>query len=192
MNKRPAVFLDRDGTIIEDRGYIADNKDILFFPYTFEALQLLQKQYVLFIVTNQSGVGMGFINRETADKTNEYVMYRLKEEDITIARLYCCTHKREDNCRCIKPNPFFLFEAERDFKIDLKRSFVIGDHPHDVEFARSAGLKGLYVLTGHGEKHLNKVPPETDCFFNVLDAACCIVKKPLLNLTSPMEVPYVQ
>ena len=173
--KRSAIFLDRDGTIIEDRGHISRPRDIVFFDDTFAALRLLQKDFLLFIVTNQSAVGMGTISREAAEVANEYVVKCLQDEGITITQVYSCFHKRENNCPCIKPNPFFLYTAEMEYNIDLERSYVIGDHPHDIEFASNVGATGLYLLTGHGRKHLNEVSNEAVFFKSLYDAANWII-----------------
>ena len=83
-DKRPAVFLDRDGTIIQDRGYISDIKDVVFYPDTFRVLGELQKRYLLFVITNQSGIGRGIITREQAEGINRWIDGRLKEEGISI------------------------------------------------------------------------------------------------------------
>ena len=173
--KRAAVFLDRDGTIIEDRGHISRPRDIVFFDDTFAALRLLQKEFLLFIVTNQSGVGLGMISKETAEISNAYVVKCLQDERITITQVYSCFHKREDNCPCIKPNSFFLYKAEMEYNVDLERSYVIGDHPHDMEFASNVGATGLYLLTGHGRKHLNEVSNEAEVFQTLNDAANWII-----------------
>ncbi|WBW96703.1 D-glycero-alpha-D-manno-heptose-1,7-bisphosphate 7-phosphatase [Oceanirhabdus sp. W0125-5] len=154
---KKAVFLDRDGVIIEDSGYIDTIEEVKFFPFTMEALKELNKHYELFIVTNQSGIGRGLITEEGVDKVHEYILDELRKNDIHIREVYCCTHINEDKCICRKPNPYFLLEAEKKLDIDLKNSFVIGDHPSDVELAVNAGATGIYVLTGHGEKHLRKL-----------------------------------
>jgi D-glycero-D-manno-heptose 1,7-bisphosphate phosphatase len=175
--KTAAIFLDRDGTIIEDRGHISTSDDAVFFPFTFDALRLLQQHYLLFIVTNQSGVSLGKISFEEATRINNQVIAKLKSEGIIILELYCCSHKRDDNCECIKPKPYFLRLAEKKYGINLISSFTIGDHPHDVAFGRNVGAKGLYVLTGHGEKHRNDCPESTQSFGNLMDAAQWIVRE---------------
>ena len=106
-----------------------------------------------FIVTNQSGVGKGELTLDEANRVNGHVVERLRAHGVHIAAVYCCPHRHTDNCACIKPKPHFLLHAARCHGLDLRRSFVIGDHPHDVEFARNAGTTGLYVLTSHGLKH---------------------------------------
>jgi histidinol-phosphate phosphatase family protein len=168
--KKKAVFLDRDGTIIDDCGFITGVDEVKFFPFTIKALQMLQKEFLLFIVTNQSGVGLGKITLESARHINSYITSHLEEHGIIIQKVYCCSHKRDDNCNCIKPKPYFLNEARECYDIDLSESFTIGDHPHDVTFGTSAGARGLYVLTGHGEKHRSDCPLHTETFANLMDA----------------------
>ncbi len=148
----PAVFLDRDGCLIEDVGYVRNPSDVVFFDNTVEALALLAAKFRLFIVTNQSGVAEGVITRAEVDKVHEFILGHLGQFGIHISRVYFCPHKRSDGCRCIKPNPFFLEAAALRYGVDLSRSFVVGDHPHDMELAHNAGARGVYVLTGHGEK----------------------------------------
>jgi D-glycero-D-manno-heptose 1,7-bisphosphate phosphatase len=147
-----AIFLDRDGTLIEDAGFLRDVAEVNFYPQTFPALRRLST-FVLFIVTNQSGIAKGHIAAEEARAVNDYVVRRLAEEQINIRAVYCCPHQRIDECECMKPKPYFLKLAEHDYGIDLRRSFVIGDHPSDIELGHAVGAKGIYVLTGHGAKH---------------------------------------
>lgn len=155
---RPAVFLDRDGTIIEDRGVLAEPSDVVFYPDTVGALRRLREHFLLFLVTNQPGVARGAITLDHVDRVNARVLAYLGEHGITITAVYVCPHERADGCRCIKPNPYFLHKAAEEYGVDLVRSFTVGDHPHDVEFARSVGARGVYVRTGHGEKHLPDLP----------------------------------
>ena len=176
---KPAIFLDRDGTIIEDRGHLSGCDEVNFFPFTVEALTLLQEHFLLFIVTNQSGISLGRVSREEVDRVNDHVLKHLKNHGIAIQQLYCCSHKRDDHCECIKPKPYFINEAMRAYNLDIAQSFSIGDHPHDVDFCKNAGGNGLYVLTGHGTKHFATVGSDTQCFENLLDAARWVLKKPV-------------
>ena len=150
---RPAVFLDRDGTIIEDRGDLSDSSQVVFFDDTFESLRMLQEHFALFIVTNQSGISKGNITLQDAEMVNAHVVSSLARAGVKIEQVYVCPHQRADECQCIKPRPFFLRQAGKEYAIDLEHSYAIGDHPHDVEFAESAGARGIYVLSGHGQKH---------------------------------------
>ena len=158
---RPAVFLDRDGTLIEDRGDLSDPSQVVFYEDTVTALLRLADRFALFIVTNQSGVAKGTITLEGVHRVNGYVEEYLAAHGLRITATYVCPHLRSSGCECIKPKPHFLKEAERNFNIDLRRSFVIGDHPHDVELALEVGATGIYVLSGHGMKHRGELTLET-------------------------------
>ncbi len=160
-----AIFLDRDGTINEDVGYFCTRDKWEYIPGSIEALKILQKDYVLFIVTNQSGVARGFFTEEELIKFNGEVEQMLRKEGIIIQKTYYCPHMGdEEHCNCHKPSRFFLDQAKKEFNIDLENSFVIGDHPHDVEFGQQVGATSIYVLTGHGEKHKDELtdidPPD--------------------------------
>lgn len=153
-----AVFLDRDGTLIEDCGHLRDPGKVVFYPDTIASLKRLQERFRLFIVTHQAGVGQGLIAPDEAERLNQCVVRRLREAGVWITEVYCCPHRREDGCRCVQPHPFSLEQAARAYRLDLRRSFVVGDHPHDVQFAEIAGSVGLYVLSGHGDKHRGELP----------------------------------
>ena len=156
---RPAVFLDRDGTLIEERGYIGDPAQAVFLPQTFSALAALQKHFLLVIVTNQSGVGKGLIRRDDVDRVNRFVADELRRRGIVLTDTLVCPHAREEECPCHKPSPHLALRAAERYGIDLARSYAVGDHPHDVEFADNFGGTGIYVLTGHGEKHRAALRP---------------------------------
>lgn len=172
-----AVFLDRDGTLIEDRGNLASPVEIELFPDTVAALQSLQPYFQLFIVSNQSGVGEGAISIEDVDRVNGSLSLMLANHGIQLNAMYVCPHRRADNCVCRKPKPHFLHLAERQFGIDLKRSFVVGDHPHDVILATNAGARGVYVTTGHGRKHLGELPPGEPVVTGIGEAAAWILAR---------------
>ncbi len=166
-----AVFLDRDGTIVEDRGHLRDPDEVVFFPDTFEALQKLQKHLLLFVVTNQPGVAEGLITRSDVDRVNAHVIGVLAEQGVEIRDIYVCPHGRSEQCLCMKPKPYFLREAAERYGIDLSVSFTVGDHPHDVQLAANAGAAGIYVLTGHGVKHLHELPDDTQIAYGIGHAA---------------------
>ena len=158
---RSAVFLDRDGTLIEDRGHLRDPSEVVFFPQTFNALRALQERFLLFIVTNQRGIAEGLLTLQDVDRVNAHVVSRLAQEGVTITDVYCCPHTREEGCQCIKPKPYFILEAARQYGVRPEESFAIGDHPHDARFAQNVGGTGVFVLTGHGAKHLHELPDDT-------------------------------
>jgi D-glycero-D-manno-heptose 1,7-bisphosphate phosphatase len=174
--RKPAVFFDRDGTLVEDRGVLAEPSDVVFYPDTFDALKRLQERFLLFVVTNQPWVGRGVLTLDQVNRVNGWVVSRLAEHGVTIAAVYVCPHEREDGCHCIKPQPYFLREAQREFAVDLERSITIGDHPHDVEFGRSVGGRGVYVRTGHGESHVNDLQPGEIVTSGIKEAADWILR----------------
>ncbi|MCE5328079.1 MAG: threonylcarbamoyl-AMP synthase [Planctomycetaceae bacterium] len=171
-----AIFLDRDGTIIEDRGHLRSPSQVVFFPDTVRALRMLQQRFRLFIVTNQPGIAEGVIGPDDVAGVHDFVLDHLAQSGINIERVYCCPHRRVDGCRCIKPKPYYLRRAAREYGIDLRKSFVVGDHPHDVELASNAGATGIYVLTGHGEKHRADLPAEAIVTSGIWAAATRIVE----------------
>lgn len=174
---RPAVFLDRDGTLVEDRGVLAEPVDVVFYPDTVNALRRLQDRFLLFVVTNQPWVTRGIITLEQVNRVNAWMVSYLAEHGVAITAVYVCPHDREEGCDCIKPRPYFLCKAAKDYGVDLERSFTVGDHPHDVEFARSVGARGVYVRTGHGGKHLHELDPGEIVTSGIAEAADWILTK---------------
>lgn len=167
-----AVFLDRDGTINEDVGYFCSMDKFRFIPKAVDALKLLKNDFELFIVTNQSGVARKIFSEGDLILFNKQVENLLHENGITINKTYYCPHLSQNGCFCHKPSSYFLKEAAKSYDIDLKQSVVIGDHPHDIEMAISAGAKSIYVLTGHGEKHRNELIVQPDLLAkNIYEAA---------------------
>ncbi len=159
--RRPAVFLDRDGTLIEDRGHLRSPEDVVLYPETLPALRRLTERFELFIVTHQGGIGAGLLTAAEVEGVHRHLLRILDEGGVRIREVFTCPHLREHGCDCIKPHPRFLFEAASRYGLDLPRSYTVGDHPHDVEFGRRAGAQGIYVRTGHGEKHHAELAPDT-------------------------------
>ncbi|MBN1638324.1 MAG: HAD family hydrolase [Ignavibacteriales bacterium] len=157
---KPAIFLDRDGTIIKDKGNIGSADKVEFYSYTFDCLRRLEKNYLLFIITNQPGISQGVLRKEQVENVHYYIKLVLKQNKINIQEIYYCPHHKNDNCKCRKPNTYFINKAKKNYPIDLKYSFVIGDHLSDVELAINSKAKGIYLLTGHGNKHLVDIPKE--------------------------------
>lgn len=183
-----AVFLDRDGTLIEDRGYIKTSDNVIFFNQTFDALLKLQNAYELFIITNQSGVSKGLISLDEVKTVNHYILHQLQKKGIQIADIFVCPHAREQQCQCMKPKSFFLEKAAAAFNIDLQNSFSIGDHPCDVELAENVGGTGIYLLTGHGKKHVNELPEHCLIVPDINAAANLILSGKSINQSNPSSV----
>ena len=169
-----AIFIDRDGVIVEDVGYVHRLEDFKLVPNSIEGLKLL-KNYKLFIITNQSGIGRGIYNIEDFLKFNNHLIGILKKHKIKIQKTYYCQHKPEDNCECRKPKTKFLNDAEKEFKIDLKKSFVIGDKKADIELGENGGCRTILVLTGNGMKTKDEIKADFVAE-DLLEAAQWILK----------------
>lgn len=153
MEKSIAVFIDRDGVINKEVSYLSRVADFEFIPNAVEALRILSNAgYKLIIVTNQSGVARGFFSEEQLSEIHEYMINELKKSKIRIDKIYVCMHHPNDKCDCRKPEIGLLKEAEKEFNIDLKKSFFIGDKTIDIETGKKAGCKTILVKTGYGGK----------------------------------------
>lgn len=145
-----AIFLDRDGTLNVDYGYVYKPEDLKLLPGVVEALLLLQQQgYLLIVITNQSGVGRGYFTLEEAQKFNELLQKTLKEQGITISDFFTCPHAPEEDCLCRKPLPFMLNEAIRKYDIAPSLSYMLGDKKTDVECGKNANLQSYLVTPEH-------------------------------------------
>ena len=150
-----AIFLDKDGTLVVDPGFVHRVEDFKLHDGVIEGLKLL-KDFKFFVITNQSGIGRGFYTEEDMHKFNNHMLKELKKHNIEIEKIYFCPHSPDDNCDCRKPSTKFIKEAEKEFNIELKESWVIGDHDVDIQLAENTGCKSVYLLTGHGVKHLQE------------------------------------
>jgi D-glycero-D-manno-heptose 1,7-bisphosphate phosphatase len=159
----PAVFLDRDGVIIEHRDdYVKSIAEVRFIPGAAEALTCLsQRRFLIVIVTNQSAIGRGLVTRAEVDAIHSLIVERIAASGGRVDGIYVCPHRPEDNCACRKPAPGLLLDAARDLGIDLGASVMIGDTVTDALAAQAAGVRPVLVLTGLGEKHTRELlPPE--------------------------------
>ena len=186
-NVDKAVFLDRDGTLIEDRGHLRDPSEVVFFPDTINALRRLQEHFLLFIVTNQPGIAKGIVSKSHVEQVNAYVVGQLADADVRITNIYVCPHKRADGCQCIKPNPYFLRKAAHDYRVDLLRSFTVGDHPFNIELAENVAACGVFVLTGHGRKHRDELKSGVPIMSGIAEAAHWILRSARLNIRNSTE-----
>ena len=150
MNR--AVFLDRDGTIIEERNYLCRAEDVVIFPGAAAALGRLQRAgFKLFIVSNQSGVGRGYFTLADVEKVNEHLLQELGREQVRFEKIYIAPEAPDGPSRGRKPSPQFLLDARDEFGVDLAQSYMIGDKLIDLECGWNAGVKKcLLVRTGYG------------------------------------------
>jgi D-glycero-D-manno-heptose 1,7-bisphosphate phosphatase len=147
--KAPAVFLDRDGTLMKDVDYCGDPKDVQVFEGASEALQKLkQLGFKLVVITNQSGIARGYFDEQQYKVVEREVARQLGEE--LLEATYYCPHHPNDGCQCRKPNPELVVRAATDHAIDLSQSFFIGDKASDIECGSNAGVRTVLVRTGYG------------------------------------------
>lgn len=157
--RAPAVFLDRDGTLIEEAGYLDTLDRMHLYPWTVDALRLLARAgYRRVVVTNQSGIALGLFDAAFVEQTHGHLSARIEAAGASIDGYYYCPHHPSGQvdalrqvCACRKPAPAMLQRAAEDLDIDLARSFAIGDRWGDVQLASTAGLRGgILVRTGYG------------------------------------------
>lgn len=153
----PAIFLDRDGTIIVERNYPSDPDQVALLPGAVDGLKAMAAfGYPFVVVSNQSGIGRGYFSIEQADAVERRVRELLEAEGVEIAQWLRCPHGPDEDCRCRKPLPGMVEDAARDLDLDPARSFVIGDKLSDVELAHAVGAVGLLVVTGHGYRDADR------------------------------------
>ena len=138
---KKALFLDRDGVINEDAGYVYRREDFVFKDGIFAALRGFAKAgYALVVVTNQSGIGRGYYTLEQFDELCRFMLGEFEKEGVKIEKIYFCPHAPEADCLCRKPKPGMLLKAASELNIDLARSIMIGDKDSDVQAGQSAGV----------------------------------------------------
>ncbi len=134
--KNRAIFLDRDGVINVDKGYVCKIDDFEFTEGVFEALREFQKRgFLLIVVTNQSGIGRGLYSSEDFKTLTAWKLDELKKRDIFIDEIYHCHHDPDSGCECRKPAPGMLLKAKEKFNIDMQNSWMIGDKKSDIDAA---------------------------------------------------------
>ena len=177
-----AVFLDRDGTIIEDVHYLADPDHIRWLPGAIEALKLIADHgFLLVVITNQSGVARGFFGEELIKTVHARLESELEALGVRVAGWYYCPHHPSEGrppyrqeCGCRKPRPGMVLRAARELGIDLSRSYTVGDSLRDVECGLNAGTSPILVETGKGteeKKRARHDVPGIEVFPTLLDAA---------------------
>ena len=145
------IFLDRDGTLNEDVGYLSRPEDLYIFPFVKEALSLFNSNgFRLMVVTNQSGIGRGVYDEIALHAIHAKMQ---KELDNAIDAFYFCPHLPDTGCECRKPNLGMIEAAKKDHPIDMSGSWVVGDKDIDVELGLNCGLRTVLVETGYGRSH---------------------------------------
>jgi D-glycero-D-manno-heptose 1,7-bisphosphate phosphatase len=181
---RPAVFLDRDGTIAEEVGYLDHISRFRMFPSAAQAIRRLNvAKLPVIVITNQSGVARGYFPESLITAVHELMTTQLAEEGAHVDALYYCPHKEDDACGCRKPKPGMLERAAHEHSLDLRRSFVVGDRYGDIELAHGIGARAILVRTGYGagemQGHSAKWPAPPDYVAeNLAEAADWILRQP--------------
>lgn len=173
---RPAVFLDRDGTIAEEVGYLNHVSRFRLLPGVAAAIRTLNEaELPVIVVTNQSGVGRGYFPELVVKEVHDRMRGELLAEGARVDGVYYCPHVSADGCECRKPKTGMLEQAARELGVDLKRSFVVGDRYGDIEAANRAGARSVLVRTGYGEGelawHAQKWPKQPEFVAENLEAA---------------------
>jgi D-glycero-D-manno-heptose 1,7-bisphosphate phosphatase len=159
---KPAVFLDRDGTMIHDAGYLARLEDLRWYSWTIDAVRLLNRAgFAVCVTTNQGGIALGYYAESFMHEIHAVMTARLEAGGARVDGWFFCPHHPDGvvpelrvTCDCRKPKRGMVDQAVQRLGIDPTRSFVVGDKLSDVELARAVGAKGILVRTGHGEETL--------------------------------------
>lgn len=179
-----AVFLDRDGTLNEDPGYLGDPDKVKLFPDTGEALSILKNKlnFKLIVISNQSGIVRGLITKDDVEAVNNKINELLNDYNVEIDAFYYCPYhpefNTEEECSCRKPSPEMVLKAAKDYNVELDESYLIGDAVSDIECGINSGIKTILVKTGYGNESfytlqkLNKIP--TFVAGNILEACTFI------------------
>lgn len=152
-NKRPAIFLDRDGTINVDKDYLYRIEEFEYVDGVIDALKtLLNLGFILVVVTNQSGIARGYYTEEDLAKLNEWMQEDLRKRGVVLSGVYYCPHHPEalipqyrTKCNCRKPATGLYWQAEKELQIDMSKSFVIGDKIRDLAICEESGVTGILL-----------------------------------------------
>jgi D-glycero-D-manno-heptose 1,7-bisphosphate phosphatase len=186
---RRAVFLDRDGTLLEEAGYLDRIERMVFFPYSVDAVRLLNRAgFAVVIATNQAGIARGIFKESFVAEAHRYITGRIEAGGARIDAFYYCPHHPEavieslrQHCECRKPQPGMLRRAAAEHDLDLTRSFVIGDRWHDLQAGTAVGAAGVLVRTGYGRtEEASPKPGVTPAAIadNLIDAVAWVLRQP--------------
>mgnify|MGYP006074048191 FL=1 len=170
-----ALFLDRDGIINIDSGYVSDKKSFIFKQDIFNLLnRAIEKNYIIIIVTNQSGIGRGYFSENDFNKLNEWMLYEFKKKNILISKTYFCPHHPTEGlhsynikCNFRKPNPGMFLKAKKEFNINMNKSIMLGDKVSDMNAAISSGIVKNFLLCDNETQ--NKKNKSFNVIANILD-----------------------
>lgn len=196
---RPAVFFDRDGTLIEERYYLQNITELLLFPDTIASLQRLnQANLPLYIFTNQAGIAHGYFTEAALHAIHQELLSQFTQAAIPIRGIFYCPHHPEAelpayrrDCFGRKPHPGLLYQAAYYERLDLTRSYVIGDKLSDISAGKQVGAKTALVLTGYGLTEASRITPATRPDFTGVNLAA-VTEWLLAEYASQPAVPNVE
>jgi len=159
-----AVFLDRDGTLNVEKNYVYKTDDFEFIDGAVEAIRLLnENDFLVIVISNQAGIARGFYKPSDVQVLHDYIQSELRKQGAHVDAFFYCPHHPEGKveefrkiCNCRKPATGMALEAEGKLKLDLKRSFIVGDSGIDMKLGENTGMKSILVKTGHGEETLKE------------------------------------
>jgi len=169
------IFLDRDGVINEEVGYLHKIKDFNFIYGVIDSCAyFLSLGYQIIIVTNQSGIARGLYKKNDFHKLNNWMLEKFRQEGVSILDVFYCPHGPDDKCYCRKPMPGLFFNAQEKYDIDMKKSWMIGDKEIDIEAANSAGItQTILVRSGH---KINEERSKSKYFLASINEASRVIK----------------
>ena len=178
---KPAVFIDRDGTINVEKNYLHRYEDWEWTPGAIDAIKALNDAgYLVIVVTNQAGIARGMYGDDDVELLHKQVDQELASHGAHVDGYYYCPHHPDHGeireCECRKPEPGMLFEAQRDHDIDMSLSYMIGDKLSDVEAGMAAQVKSILVTTGYGAESASKLPPGACTAANLSEAVQVILR----------------
>jgi len=191
---RAAVFLDRDGTMIDEVGYLGRREDVRWFPWTMDAIRLLNRAgYLVCVVTNQGGIGLGLFDEPFVHELHASLDETLHASGAVVDGWFLCPHhpravteQMRGPCACRKPGRGMIDAACARWEIDLAASWVVGDRDIDVMMAAGVGARGILVRTGHGERDLRRpdlsLPPGTPVVMDLMEATGLILSEGVRRL----------
>ncbi len=184
-----AVFLDRDGTLLEEAGYLDRLDRLVFFPYSIDAVRLLNRAgFAVVVITNQAGIARGIVREAFVGEAHRFIDRRLEAGGARVDAYYYCPHHPDavidslrQHCDCRKPQPGMFRRAAAEHGLDLARSFAIGDRWHDLQAGTAVGATGVLVRTGYGRtEEAAPKPGVTPAAIadNLIEAAAWVLRQP--------------
>jgi D-glycero-D-manno-heptose 1,7-bisphosphate phosphatase len=171
--KQPAIFLDRDGTMVEEVNFLHRPEEMRLFAFTGDALRKLKDAgFLIVVVTNQSGIGRGIYT-----EADMHTVHTAMQDQLggAIDAFYFCPHLPDAGCECRKPKLGMINDARRDLDIETEASWIVGDKKIDVETGRNAGLRSGLVLTGYGRSHVELLDDKPDAIGDDLGAVVDLI-----------------